>query len=318
MGRILSRYAVAISAAATLLGGCGGSQPIAAAPRAMPQLRETAQSGLGEARLPSKATSGDLLYVADGEYVKIYTYPQGEFVATLGNFGGVHGMCSDAAGDVYIPEYYQNAVLEYAHGGSSPIATINTIYNFPTDCSVDPTTGNLAVTIYNEVEVFKNGSSGWGLPTGYADYALGLMNYCSYDGSGNLFVDGFDGSYQLAELPAGSSSFTNVSLNRRVKAVAYGVMWDGQDIVIASGWRSRKFPTPIYRFSISGNTGTLVGITKLRRSGGQFHQFWLQGNKIIGTAIGGESTWGYPQGGLPNQLISGVGGAVTVSVAASR
>jgi hypothetical protein len=89
----------------------------------------------------------------DAEYVKVYTCPQGIFVATLGNFSSVHTMCSDAAGDVFVPECYRNQMPEYARGGTAPIATINTIYNFPADCSVDPTTGNLAVTVYNEAEV---------------------------------------------------------------------------------------------------------------------------------------------------------------------
>ena len=310
-----SGYTLSMCVAATMFSGCGASQPPIGAPGAMPQTRTVGAYRNGGPRMQSETTSGDLLYVTDGELVKIYTYPQDTFVATLGNFGSVYGMCSDVAGDVFIPEYYQNTVLEYAHGGTSPIATINTIYDFPADCSIDPTTGNLAVTTDSQVEVFKSSSSGWGLPTYYTDSGLGLMNFCGYDGSGNLFVDGYDGSYQLAELPAGSSTFTNISLNRRVKAIPYGVMWDGKDILIASGWRTRKFPTPIYRFSISGSSGTLVGITKLLRSGGQFHAFWLQGNKIIGTHIGGEAIWNYPEGGLPSKHISGVGGAVTVSVA---
>jgi hypothetical protein len=313
------RCALSASAAVAFLAACGGSPSQIAAPgTALQSPAFMTHATHRPSWMLRSATGQDLLYVTDGEYVKIYTYPQDQFVVTLGNFGSVYGMCTDTNGDVFIPEYYNNEVLEYAHGGTSPIATINTIYNFPTDCSVDPTTGNLAVTVFNEVEILKDGNSGWSLPSYYTDSGLGIMNYCGYDNSGNLFVDGYAGSYQLAELPAGSSTFTNISLTKNVKKVPYGVLWDGTDIVIASGWRSRKFPTPLYRYSISGSVGTLVGITKLRHSGGQFHAFWLQDGKIIGTSIDGEATWNYPQGGLPTGHIRGVGGAVTVSVGSSR
>src|SRR5580658_9059494 len=125
----LARCVLSISLAAAVLAACGGSsQPPTGAPGAMPQTRTIGAQRNGGQRMQSEASRGDLLYVTDGELVKIYTYPQDTFVATLGNFGSVYGMCSDVAGDVFIPEYYQNTVLEYAHGGTSPIATINTIY----------------------------------------------------------------------------------------------------------------------------------------------------------------------------------------------
>ena len=290
-----------------MLAGCGGAQPPIGTPGATYADRSSSRT------LPN-SSGQDLLYVGDGELVKIYTYPRGKFVAPLGNFGSVYGMCSDADGDVFIPEYFQNEILEYAHGGSSPIATINTIYNFPSGCSIDPTTGNLATATLNGLEVFKPSPGGWSLPTIYTDSGVGLMNFCAYDGSGDLFVDGYDGSYQLAQLAAGSSALTNISLSQSIKKPS-GLMWDGHNLAIASGRDTGKFPAPIYRFNISGSAGTLVGTTRLFRAGGQFHQFWIQVNKIIGTHDAGEAIWSYPEGGTDTKLIRGVGGAVTVSVA---
>ncbi|HVR45637.1 MAG TPA: hypothetical protein VMT95_03180 [Candidatus Binatia bacterium] len=304
------RYAFGVLATVAVLSGCGGAQPPLGAPGAM-------HADHNGSRMRPNLSGQDLLYVTDGEIVKIYTYPRGKFVAPLGNFGSVYGMCSDAAGDVFIPEYFQNEILEYAHGGSSPIATINTIYDFPSGCSIDPTTGNLATATYSKLEVFRPSPSGWSLPTTYTDSDLGLINFCAYDGSGNLFVDGNDGSYQLAELPAGSSTFTNITLGKSINKPS-DLMWDGHDIAIASGRFTGKFPAPIYQFSISGSYGDLVHLTLLFRAGGQLHQFWIQGDKIIGTHDGGEAIWNYPKGELATKLMRGVGGAVTVSVASSH
>ncbi|HEX3370694.1 MAG TPA: hypothetical protein VHS56_14035, partial [Candidatus Cybelea sp.] len=87
-----------------------------------------------------EAKSDDLLYVASGEQISVYTYPGGRLVGNIG--GAVGALCSDAAGDVFVVGY---EILEYAHGVTQPIATLDDYYNNPHGCAVDPTTGNLAV-----------------------------------------------------------------------------------------------------------------------------------------------------------------------------
>ena len=88
----LGRSMLGSAAAVTLLFGCGGlNEP------------PFASSEGGAAAL--KATSGDLLYVANElavNGVTIQTYPQGKYVATITNIGGPHGICSDASGNVWV------------------------------------------------------------------------------------------------------------------------------------------------------------------------------------------------------------------------
>jgi hypothetical protein len=57
--------------------------------------------------------------------------------------GEVGGDCSNRTGDVFVPN--NTEVFEYAHGGTSPIATLSLPGNSGAACSIDPSTGNLAV-----------------------------------------------------------------------------------------------------------------------------------------------------------------------------
>jgi DNA-binding beta-propeller fold protein YncE len=71
-------------------------------------------------------------------------------VLQLSDSNNPFGECVDKTGDVFVAEFGGNAgtaaILEYAHGGTSPIATLSDPGYHPESCSIDPTTGNLAVT----------------------------------------------------------------------------------------------------------------------------------------------------------------------------
>src|SRR5580704_9380706 len=129
-------YALSICAAA-LLAGCGGSQPPIGALGAMPSRPATISGG----------SSSALLYISSPSNGNVYflTYPKGKLVGTLTGFQEPFGLCSDTAGNVFIPDSEAGDVVEYAHGGTSPIVTLNDVGYLPADCSVDPLTGNLAV-----------------------------------------------------------------------------------------------------------------------------------------------------------------------------
>ena len=68
----------------------------------------------------------------------------------LSDSNSPYGECVDKAGDVFVADFGGNtgtpAILEYAHGGTKPIATLSDPGYYPESCSIDPTTGNLAVT----------------------------------------------------------------------------------------------------------------------------------------------------------------------------
>ncbi len=98
-----------------------------------------------------EAKGDHLLYVSGPGTGKayVYSYPGAKLVGTLTGFVASLGVCTDKAGDVWIADdtgggLRPGTMIEYAHGGTTPIATLND-GDPPLNCSVDATTGNLAV-----------------------------------------------------------------------------------------------------------------------------------------------------------------------------
>jgi hypothetical protein len=162
----LGRYALCSCVAAALLAGCGGSQPPIGASGAMPQTSAIAtHTTHGKSWMLPEARGRNLLYVSSGSSVYVYTYPRAKMVGVLADFEATRGECVDKAGDVFIIDHYAG-VDEYAHGGTSPIAMLDPPWSFNLGCSVDPTTGNLAVTGGGDaVTIFPyNRTRGWRYP----------------------------------------------------------------------------------------------------------------------------------------------------------
>ncbi|MGA7201587.1 MAG: hypothetical protein WBX26_07145 [Candidatus Cybelea sp.] len=145
------RRALGICAAAAMLAGCGGPQPPIGAPGTASQTSTLAMRADRDTSWLRRGTSSgsDLLYVANHKGgVYVLTYPQGQLIGELSlpyePMSG--GICSDSDGNIFVPDEYE--ILEYAHGGTQPIATLSDDggYGYPNGCAVDPSTGNLAVT----------------------------------------------------------------------------------------------------------------------------------------------------------------------------
>ena len=189
-------YAAAGALIALLAGCSGAAQP--GAQHFMPSALHRATSG------------GDLLYVSDSgtNQVYVFSYPDGTLVQTLSGFKTPLHECSDTAGNVFITNTAKSEILEYAHGGDTPIATLRDAQQFPVDCAVDPVTHNLAVTNYG-VKRSQTGSvsiyaKSKGTAKKHRDPAAIAYLFCAYDNKGNLFVTGLDYKYNLVflELPA--------------------------------------------------------------------------------------------------------------------
>lgn len=253
---------------------------------------------------PDAKTIG-LLYVSDvgTDDVYVYSYPKGKLKGTLTGFNRPSGLCVDKAGDVFIPELFAFQIREYRHGAAKPMATLKDPGEEPGDCSVDPRTGNLAVTnvssAYSDpgnVLVYAHAK---GKPRTYKDRQISYYQFCGYDDSGNLYVDGDQaGEFAFAELASGSKSFTNISLD---ESISYGgaVQWDGNDVAVGD-YESNV----IYEFSISGNTGTEVQETDLNGSSFPIG-FWIQGSTVVGPNDDSANLmfWNYPAGGSPMKTI---------------
>jgi len=256
----------------------------------------------------------DLLYVSDNgtDDVYAYSYPKGKLKGTLTGFDAPKGMCVDKAGNVFITDDVPYAkgpskILEYAHGGTSPIATLSDPAYHPYGCSVDPVTGNLAVTNVSTAYDYSPGdvviyTDAKGTPTNYVDPDFDQYLFCGYDDKGNLFVDGINSgsAFEFAELPKGSKTLKNVTLNESFQ-YGGGVQWDGTYVAVGD-----QIASVIYQFTINGSSGTEVGATPLDGSN-YVRQFWIHGGKVVGPDNQGASVkfWNYPAGGTATKTLTG-------------
>ncbi len=305
----ISRYTLGMCAAAALITACSGPQtqgPLSALP--------------SEAWMRAEAKSSDLLYVSNpgNNTVTVYAYQSRKLVGTLDGFSSPAGLCSDTAGDVWVANEGGNDMIEYAHGGSQPIKTLHDGSEQPLACSVDATTGNLAVLDAENVAVFQNASGspkrykGGGV---YGDYALG------YGAHGDLLVDG--GSYDnrnfiaFAQLPLGTRHLQQVVLSKTLQwAPPTFVQWDGQFWVV--GLETLDW------FKIAGNHGIFEGYSMLSPSS-QIAQFWIaavgagsrRDNQIVVTEDDPYMVefFQYPAGGRPfASIIDGLSNPYGITV----
>ena len=256
------------------------------------------------------ATGQNLLYVttAYNKDVEVYSYPGGKHEGTLTGFNSPQGECVDKKGNIWITDFAGSDIVEYAHGGTSPIATLYDTNQDPSGCAIDPKTGDLAATSTfpasgsgaGTVAIYKNAS---GTPTTYTDPNIVNYYFCGFDTKGNLFVDGLNSSsVEVASFSTHTHAFTNITLDEAILSPG-GVQWDNQYLAIGDQG------TPIiYEFSISNGVGTEVSSTPLGGIGGSYGvaDFFIDGAKVIGPSVssGKVGFWHYPAGGTPTKLLT--------------
>jgi hypothetical protein len=319
-----------------LLAGCGGgmapAQLGATGASTAAQLRFMGGAGAAHRFQPAGASavrswmapdakkSKTLLYVADEDAndVNVYSYPGGKLKGTLTGFQTPSGVCSNKAGDVFILNGNGTSVEVYAHGGSSPIRTLD-LPGYPElNCSVDPTTGNLALGVLGSScgDCFVVFAGGSGTATTYTPSGQNGLPGCGYDNNGNLFCDayGTDG-FALFELPKGSSTVTTVPVSGAGSLTAGSIQWDGTDLAFGAGAGST-----LYQIQLSGSAGSVVGSTSLSGANAVW-QFWITNNlggkkhkglrviaPTISDSVGIVGYWNYPAGGTATQTITGLEG----------
>lgn len=312
-----------------LLAACSGGQqsslgPVGSVQPDVAQLPAAARSKQGRSWMAPDAKKKDLLYVslgseAGGDEILVWSYPKGKFEGAItgGGLNNPLGLCVDKSGDVFVANHYSADILEYAHGGTTPIAVLSDSGEYPQGCAVDPTTGNLAVTSYygpygespGDVAIYQGAQ---GMPTTYSAPNFYLYDYCGYDKNGNLYVDGNTGGggapdFVFAELPSGASGFTDIALPQSIY-IPDGVQWDGKHVAVGDETAGGTAISAIYQFSISGSTATEVGSTPLDRQGGgsaptSVTAVWIDGKKVVGAngaSASGDNNpgvWKYPAGG---------------------
>ena len=290
------------------MAGCAGPQTAGnaltpgAGPASAPLSDASAQPGAARPNrhkswMKPGAASQKLLYVSDlfAGVVNVYTYPGLTYAGQLTGFTFPTGECTDRAGNVWITDQ-ASAVYEYLHGGTTPVSVLTSGMNAPEGCAIDLKTGNLAVSNGNDqVSVFHNAT---GTPTTYSDANFSRTTFLGYDNQGNLFVDGDDNSllFHFAELPAGSSTFTDITLTT-TPSVAGNVQWDGSYMTVGDQGST------IYRTQGSNVISTTTLSTSCL---GQFYIVTSK-RKIIAPdpCSVNVDTYAYPAGGSAIKAITG-------------
>lgn len=303
------RHATYAAFTAMLLTGCGSLAP--SANSTAPQ-RAQVDARTGSWMLLD-AKKDALLYISTaGGYVYVYSYPANTLVGQLSGFISPEGLCSDKAGHIFVTDSYLQEVSEFAHGDTQPIAMFTQSSQdwHPISCSVDPGTKNLAVQPdgTHSLYIFKHEGSGatiYNNPYGYG-YLGG-----TYDGSGNFFMRGTPN--HIAELPKGTSTFTNIKLSRHIDPTE-GFAWDGKYLSITNGNTSAIID---YRIHVHRTVGTVVSASSLK--GAELvRQFTIYKSRFIGPdQFASQVTfWKYPRFGNAIGAITGltepIGSALSV------
>lgn len=312
------RFAVCLCGLTGVIAGCAGLAP-----------GTSLVAPLHDSLLARSAGSHtSLVYTGVRQRVVVYTYPDGTFADTFKTPFSIQAMCSDSKGDVFITAEVRSKsgartgyVYEYAHGGTSPIATLDVpSHEIPVNCSSDPTTRNLAVTTYNFrnyaplIEIYTGGS---GNPKPFHSRELGANPQPAYDASGNLFV--VSGGNVAALLAKGRQKFEKITLNETIGNVVHA-QWDGKYFALQSyaftKHNGENIYVRYYRAQISDATGTIVRVSHfdnwLQKNPGQS---WLAGDTLVATPNNAINFWKYPTGGKAFKILhpSDPSQAVTVS-----
>lgn len=297
------RAALVVTSAAVALSstGCG-------------QAPNTGGAGLvpgGRSWMSAAAQSSTLLYVsrASVNVVSILSYPRGKQVGELTGFEGVWGLCADRQGNVFVVDAEAQKIFEYAHGGTSPISTLDDTGNAPNGCAVDPSSGNLAVAggsptsnIPANIAIYAGAR---GAPTVYPNAAAHQYIYCTYDGGGNVFaVDVYTkmANAAITELPSGSGTYRNFSLQGQFFAGAHSIQWDGTYLAVVNATGNNMGPTHLDQVQISGSNATIANSLKLTDAKDTADPFGSQiaihGGTIVypQTAQNLIGLWHYPAG----------------------
>lgn len=289
------------AAMASLLSGCGG---LNGPPFAFSEGRATAV----------KATSGDLLYVANelaANGVTILTFPQGSPVAKITNIGGPTGICSDASGNVWVSAYddgtHKFHLYKFVHGGTTPVETLR-VGGGAWGCAIDPRTGNLATWVpfagsAGEVDVFPGSREG--KPIVYETNFEPVS--ATYDNRGNIFADGIvnSGDFIFEELAKGSSGFAPIRLSK-AGGNPGSVQWDGKYVVVGVGYLSEG--PALERVHVSRDRGNVVESVHLQGLGSPA-RFWIAGGNVVASQRTGSARriglYDYPAGGKRLAAFSG-------------
>jgi hypothetical protein len=235
-------------------------------------------------RGPSWVTPGvsraaqTLLYITNlgSGSVNMYTWQRGgglDLVGEITGFGDPTQPCGDGAGNIFIPDLINATITHFRYGEVTPGRVLDT-GGFPTGCSYDRATGNLAVATYigGNVVVFANAA---GTPTSYVVPNMTEPEFVAYDTNGDLFVVGSTAAapVTLAELPNGGSSFNPLTLAGGSIDSPGNIQWGGTFLLVGDQGAGQS---SINQVTVSGSTATIVNNVPMQNNNDMVG-FWARG-----------------------------------------
>jgi len=263
-------YGAGACLAGALLAGCGSGGPSSFGPSGLTQLARLHDAALtmprfvqphvhadhGQSFMRPDKKNGALLYVGDWSTndVYVYDYPSGVSVGSITGNDEPYGMCVDSKGDVYVANFGNGTVNEYAHGGTSPINTYSPGGEL-IGCSISAK-GDVAVTSFDpgEVIVYPKGKT-----TGDTVYRDSSCQYewgAGYDAAGDLVGVGEYTSVDVCALVAGSKTETVLTESGITIDFPAGTTWDGKYIALGDQEAGGTYKTGVWPSAISGTTIT--------------------------------------------------------------
>lgn len=304
---MLGRRAVAATALLALAAACSGGQTQTS--ELVPgqsggPATELARLGVGSS-MDAGLESTDLLYVADSKdgSVRVYSYPGGKPRGKLLNVGA-NGLCAGKGGDVVA--LADKDVLRYAHGGTRPLAVLRDPYGGSRQfCSVDPSSGNVAVSgrsaAGSGITVWAGTKLAARFEAQKRDSGYGPL---AYDDRGDLFV--LTDSGRLLELTKGAAQFEEVAWGQGRPHEVSAIQWDGKYLAVASD-------AAILQYSVADFQAASAGRAPIEDAGGA-SAFWIHKGDVAITGARGVALYKYPGGGTPHDLIRDVGSARAATV----
>ena len=259
-----------------------------------------------------------LVYATDyaNNTLTFYSYTTGKKEGTINGLSAPQGLCSDANGNVFVANTDGNEVLGFSLGSTTSSRTITTTGQYPGGCAVS-SKGTLAVVALCSAPSCGEGglllyADETGSPTTVTCQNLYHYYYATYDGKGNLFVEGDNvaGDFGFCEVRKGGTQGIAITLNFG-PAFPSPVHWDGK--YIATTYANGDI---IGRYTIKGTSGTLENTVTLNGAQGQFTM--ASKKVVLAATAGGYGYWKYPTGGNPyktQQLTSDEFGGMVVSPA---
>lgn len=255
-----------------------------------------------------RAKSLELLYLSDpaaGD-VYIYSWPYLHQLGVITGFKGPGGLCSDAAGNVYVANSGKANVIEYAHGSVIQSKLLGDPGEIPTSCAVDPKSGDLAVGNLQttgsgpgSIALYKGAT---GKPTLYTTAELNRIGSVTYDSQGNLFTFGANAS-GVPELYKFSPShvFSQITISGATIHVVGGTTYGDGSLTLADSDGASGYGV-IYKLS---ETGTVEGSTPLKSVTDGLLYIIVKTKVIIADGIAKNyQFYYYPSGGSPTRTLN--------------